>query len=464
MAIWKAWQNCITHDEAVSYQFYIEHSYFDLLSWKRPWTNNHILNTIFMKLSESLFGTTELAFRLHSIGALALTTVALSAFLKRQPLVIYTGGLIMILCHPYLFDFFSLARGYGMTIGFMMASLYCIKKYSETGNSKTLVLGFISAILSFYSNFVMLNFIAIYVILANAFSPLRSSTELNWKEKIWAINRPLIIVTAIMVPIAWEIFRRLAGYEMDFVALQEFWWGTIDQCTKRNLEFFFESESVRTAFSSVLKIVVLINTLIIVLANFKNGKAESLRAMAIVTSSIWLFYFFSLAFNLILNSGYPEARMAQHLFVLLCLNFTLLLAWLYERMMIPTVAIILSCVVFVSVNFKYGATTLGLADWGFNRFDKAVMETIQADLGERSIDCHSCISIHTDHIFAPPLNFYKSQLRLNQIRNVTHQSPLAEANYAYVTFQDDSIDDENWEVLEVFQPPYFHVLLKRKDQ
>ena len=461
IAIWKARQNCLTHDEAVSYIYYIEYSYLDLLSWKRPWTNNHILNTIFMKFNESVFGSTELALRLHSIGALALTTFALSAYLKRQPIAIYVGGLIMILCHPFLFDFFSVARGYGMTIGFMTASLCCIKRYTETGNHTSLSLGFVSAILSFYSNFVMLNFIAIYVVLANLSSPFRSSTDLSLKGRFWAINRPMIIIGVILIPIAWEIFRRLAGYEMDFVALQDFWWGTIDQCSQRNLEFF-ESEVIRSTFSSVLKIVLLINTLIIVIANFKNGKTESLRSMAIITTSIWLFYFFSLAFNLILNSGYPEARMAQHLFVLLCLNFVLLLAWLYERIKLLAIAALLLCVAFVAVNFIPNSTTEGLADWGFNRFDKAVMKTIQADLEQNGVVCTSCLSIHTEHVFVPPMEFYRNHLGLYQIKTVVNKSDLEKAEYAYVTAKDDSIDHENWEELEVFLPPYLHVLLKRK--
>ena len=56
-----------THDESVTYNRYVNQSYYNLIFHTDPYTNNHLLNTILIKTSEKLFGSSELALRLPNI-------------------------------------------------------------------------------------------------------------------------------------------------------------------------------------------------------------------------------------------------------------------------------------------------------------------------------------------------------------------------------------------------------------
>ena len=56
-----------THDESYSYLRFVGQSFFEIISYDTPYTNNHILNTLLMKCFDLLFGTSELALRAPNI-------------------------------------------------------------------------------------------------------------------------------------------------------------------------------------------------------------------------------------------------------------------------------------------------------------------------------------------------------------------------------------------------------------
>lgn len=96
--------------------------------------NNHLLNTWLMKISVSLFGESELALRLPNVLAGGIFLMVLVRLLTR----IFSGwqvrliGFILIACNPYLIDYFSIARGYGISMAMMMCGIYFICKFIST--------------------------------------------------------------------------------------------------------------------------------------------------------------------------------------------------------------------------------------------------------------------------------------------------------------------------------------------
>src|SRR6186713_111544 len=72
VTVFKSATTSFTHDESITYGGYVHRSFMDIVSYVPPYTNNHILNTLFMKVSEACFGPAEWALRLHSILALAV--------------------------------------------------------------------------------------------------------------------------------------------------------------------------------------------------------------------------------------------------------------------------------------------------------------------------------------------------------------------------------------------------------
>jgi hypothetical protein len=139
----------ITHDEA--YSFLQEHEL--LFKQSAGTANNHPLNTIFMFLEDRILGTQPIFLRLHSILAYLIF-----AFFSFQIIQKISKNSIIVVCfwlicnlNPFLLDFFSLARGYGMACAFSVASVAMLL------DSRWRI-GFMFACLATLSNYTFLHF------------------------------------------------------------------------------------------------------------------------------------------------------------------------------------------------------------------------------------------------------------------------------------------------------------------
>ncbi len=69
---YKASLTSFTHDESYTYLHYVHQPVKDIITYKDPFTNNHILNTLLMKVSEKAFGNSEIVLRLPNILSLVI--------------------------------------------------------------------------------------------------------------------------------------------------------------------------------------------------------------------------------------------------------------------------------------------------------------------------------------------------------------------------------------------------------
>ena len=151
------------NDESLTYLYFVQLSVADIASsnGKILATNNHPLNSLLMKLASSLFGSSEFALRLPNI--LAHVVYLISSFLiVRRYVPNYLAPVCFLLfsANPYLLEFFSLARGYGLALGFMMCSIYFCLRYLESQGRGPLNV-FCSSLfagLAVYSSFSFLNY------------------------------------------------------------------------------------------------------------------------------------------------------------------------------------------------------------------------------------------------------------------------------------------------------------------
>ncbi|MBO9565332.1 MAG: hypothetical protein J7621_21325 [Niastella sp.] len=115
----------MTHDEAYSFKL-IKTNYFTALFGS---ANTHWLNSFFMEILNMVFGDSPGWLRLHSVMAFpffAWAIYRLGNFIKGMPARIIFYALLLL--NPYVLDFFSLARGYGLAMTFQAWSLvYFVK-------------------------------------------------------------------------------------------------------------------------------------------------------------------------------------------------------------------------------------------------------------------------------------------------------------------------------------------------
>lgn len=150
----------VTHDEVATWALYLPKNLFGCVSDPECWgtANNHWLNSFLMQCSAAAFGEEALALRIPNIiaGGLYLLCAALisTRYLGTQGQQL--AGFLLLTAHPYLLDFFSLARGYGMMTAGVIWGVFGLLRYTEDFRPKWLLISILSFFLAVLSNFTAL--------------------------------------------------------------------------------------------------------------------------------------------------------------------------------------------------------------------------------------------------------------------------------------------------------------------
>src|SRR5262245_60987655 len=168
----------LTYDEAATYIRYIDTSVpsvFDtgpLSIFNFEVATNHFLNTALTRGSYLIAGGSELVLRLPNLIGYAMFMGLSLLILTRwaRPLVA-TAGFLLLNLNPYVLDFFTLSRGYGMSLGFLMGSLHYVLKAIEhlrvrEDTRRDTSLAFVFAGAAVMANFALLNvYVSIFGVL-----------------------------------------------------------------------------------------------------------------------------------------------------------------------------------------------------------------------------------------------------------------------------------------------------------
>lgn len=156
-----------TVDESGTWRLFIHKSNFFPTHFDANSANNHLLNTWLMFIAHHFFGSSELAIRLPNVlaGALYLFCVIMLV----QPVkagVWRVAAFLLLAANPYLLQYFSLARGYGLSIALMTAALWQGLRYiSEGQHLRTLLAAVLLAAGAVLANLTLLHFFLPFVFL-----------------------------------------------------------------------------------------------------------------------------------------------------------------------------------------------------------------------------------------------------------------------------------------------------------
>jgi hypothetical protein len=150
----------ITHDEALCYKDYITAPYKNIVSLIPVTANNHILNSLLAKTFLSAFGDNLFILRLPSLLALILFLFSAYLLLSRliQKPIYILAAFLLLNANLFLFDFWGLSRGYGLSIAFMTLSIYGLFSFLQLQKNSHLYLCLGAGVLSVYSNLSALNY------------------------------------------------------------------------------------------------------------------------------------------------------------------------------------------------------------------------------------------------------------------------------------------------------------------
>ncbi len=157
--VFRAHLQSVTVDEADTYHFFVE------LNWQSQWyasSNNHVLNSILIRLFTWLFGLSHLTLRASPLIGAAIYIVAafrLCRLITKTELQLWLL-FVLFVYNPFVMDFMVAARGYGLAMGFLMMELFLVSRQVatyEAGGEKELrhdaMWASACAALSFSANF-----------------------------------------------------------------------------------------------------------------------------------------------------------------------------------------------------------------------------------------------------------------------------------------------------------------------
>lgn len=366
----RAYFMSFTYDESWTYLSFVHLGFTNFKHFSVGDTNNHLLNTWLMELSIKLFGESEFTLRLPNLFAhvLFLFYSAKLVLNFRSKTLIITSFLLLNI-NPYFLDFFSLARGYGLSMGLLMASLYYAYRYI-IGAGK-LINGFWSlffAALALLAYFIMINFLLILstIILFKTVLNIIKDKSLDKRYfgpvTLWNSLVVLLPVASLfyVLPI---IFGLKKAGSMDFGGKEGFWHDTVVYLINCVFWKFPKPDLISILFQVFVAIVIMVSLISIInfIRNNKSRIDESflifLFALLILSSTATIIQF------KLMHILYPGGRYSMNNF----LFFMLLLVFLAEHLCEKfkrTINITLIVLTFLfSLNFAYSFNLIRVHDW-----------------------------------------------------------------------------------------------------
>lgn len=318
-AILRAWITDPLHDEVATYFHYIEtgeikdgRSLMD--------ANNHLLNSWLGNLSYRWFGEHFFLFRLPAVLCFCLYFWSSRKLTRSLNLGLW-GELCFVALNtiPWIFDYFSYTRGYGLAIGFFMAALlqlYLWLKDHHTGHFILLLLFLYLAVLSNLTYLVSTLMILCYVV----FIALLHSRKLGIKALVFHAFLVIVFCYSLLPLIQFTFALKEAG-ALYYGSLDGLWWVTGKTLSRYVL--FLDADWLRIVY-------VLIGMAGAVIFFLQWKKEPILRFLS--GSSFWLCMLVGgnilaiLFMAKVMQVNYPEDRAAMYLVPLSILAFTVLFA------------------------------------------------------------------------------------------------------------------------------------------
>jgi len=379
-----------TYDEIVTLQDFCPLPLFDILFRARPIANNHILNTLLIKLFFSLGNDSLFIARLPNLLAfISYLYWSYKIAFKHLPKATGVGCFILLNCNPFLLDFFSLARGYGLALSFMMAALYFglenTKNFSISNIYKSLGLGALSVL----SLFSMIYF---WASLAVALSLMvRFGKDNNTLKK--SIMHSVSIGFGLLISISIPLSRLIIHNGLTYGGEKNIYNDTLLSLVQYTL-YNPDSQSLAWKALSALVIVFIAVTSTSYLVREKDAPLRTFLLLIPILCALVI-----IAAHYLVGIRYPIDRIGLFFYPLLILPFCFCLKPFLNYVRIS----VLTAVTFgFSLNLFSHANTYKCILWDFDSHTREVLDEVNS----RSRKENSILSLQHDSIFDKSISYY----------------------------------------------------------
>lgn len=470
----------ITVDEAYTYLEFVRKGLFFPAQFDRMSANNHLLNTWMEIYLVKAFGSSEFVLRIPALlGHLLFLFFSARLLKEHSPLLRTlseaegwrgTGGevsaFLIINLNPYMLDFFSLARGYGISLGFLVASVFYLFEFQKKNKNFHAMFTIAFAALASLANFSMMNFcIASFGIIILMIGYNTMKLDIPGNKKIISLMRRIILPTIIMIVLSGIIFPHLYKLKeagaLYYGGTIGFWTDTLCEsitisCYGMNYGVWLE----RVAKALVLLTIVAAP----VFAGLKYYKKQT-QNNTLFLGSLLLLIALPATFSIIQHyfAGVPylvhrTALPFLPLFNILFVFFILELSKVYKN----AASLMYFTTVLAMVNFAYSFNLKYVADW---KVDADTKEMV-SDLEEIMQKNHSqdSMRITGSALLTEGLDYYKSIKQLSgwSIASTLENTGI-QSNYFYLTPADFSRTEKgSMEIIKTY-PTTKNILGKQRE-
>ncbi len=464
----KAWLTSFTHDESFSYLNYCGDSFMEIISFSNWYTNNHILNSLLMKYSGLLFGPSEIALRLPNILLLGVYMLYAALLFKDRNPVIAIAVFTLLISNDILISLFGLARGYGLSFGFMIMSLYHFTAFLKKKKNKDLILFHLAALLGSLSNFTILTFYLSIIIVYNIYSFLYVRFIAGERYKLFAVNKvhilPFIVVGIVLYePVRRAIFRS----KMDFGGTGTFYQDTVRQVIYNLSNNYWLPRFLIPVIMVVITLLVVFGLYIIIKRTVKKDHIFFDKHTGLIVNCLLLIIIsiVIVSQHLILGNDYPIGRFSAFLipplFIFLGYLMDYLMTFLRYKKII---ALSVSGLALLSlISFWSQADLHYYEQWKYDRNTRKMIQTLAAEQ-EGNHQNDDKVKLCANWLFEPTSNFYRVTNDYVWLQPVDRTTTYMSADYCYILEDElDQLEACSYKIIERY-PSTNSVLIKIKNR
>lgn len=332
----------ITFDESWTVRDFVPQTILNVFRYTPCDANNHLLNTLLIKFFYSFLPHTVFVARIPNVLASILYIFFAYKICRKfcsEPIAFFT--FIILLVNPFLLDFFSQARGYGLSLGFQMGSLYYFLLYVRDAHLKDLIKMFSFSFFSVLSIFVMINFFIAEICIVSLLSILRP-TQYKLKTNIIVVSIfSLLLASVIYTPIA----RLLESNSLYHGGRTSFYHDSLASL----MELSLYQQSMSSGVFTVLNIFLIVVGAVIVLSFLHKQKWISPKNAAVLI--LFLSVLAVIMQYYLLGTLYLLDRAALYFYPLFIIAFALSLNEV-RFVYVKNILIVIVCLAFCFNFFK----------------------------------------------------------------------------------------------------------------
>ncbi len=417
----------ITYDEAWTLRDFVPLSLSNIFSYQPCDANNQILNTLLIKLFYVSGNHSLLMARLPNVLALAVYGYFCFSISDKFLNRFFGLCLFMVLMfNPFVLDFFSLARGYGLALAFQMASIFYLLKFNKSGEWMGFALSIVFAMLAVLSNFTFLYFFAAIIFTGNYIGIIQHKLNRNY-IKIFLPSALLTLLLAAMIYT--PLIKLISNQSLYYGGITGFYHDTLISLFSFSL---YRPYDVRLAevglplfliMLTLMAVFYLVDTVKIKPTLWSDNGIIIMLLMGVSMMA-------SLVNHYISASLYLTDRTALLFFPLLIMALIFFANGIKSnRFKIPSVVSVMLLCGFSLVNFSLNANEIKTISWPFDAHTEEILNKINA----KGIEEKKTLMLDFSWPFESSIEYYVTKNKYSNIqvaKNIADRDQLnTQADY-----------------------------------